>query len=205
MNHFFTLLFAASCLTAVGQTEYPYPYNPDGNNDGYIGLVDLLDLLTSYGQEFTPEELAFTDEAAIIDLGPMFFGRCIVECSKLEGDWKVSDIEGIGAFEEELVPNGYYWTESIQNGGVGGSSTYRLPVIQNTNFQTALVNESSDFFCACLTRAYPQLDYECLDVPHSEYESAAQELIDQGFLPVGGPTNHGGANKYFGCFWRWAE
>ena len=38
-------------------------------------------------------------EAAIIDLGPMcLLGRCIVECSKLEGDWKVSDIEGIGAF-----------------------------------------------------------------------------------------------------------
>ena len=46
MNRFFTLLLAASCLTAVGQTEYPYPYNPDGNNDGYISLNDLLDLLT---------------------------------------------------------------------------------------------------------------------------------------------------------------
>ena len=52
MNRFFTLLLAASCLTAVGQTEYPYPYNPDGNNDGHISLNDLLDLLSVYGAEF---------------------------------------------------------------------------------------------------------------------------------------------------------
>ena len=30
MNRFFTLLFAASCLTAVGQVTW---YNPDGNAD----------------------------------------------------------------------------------------------------------------------------------------------------------------------------
>ena len=81
----------------VAQSEYPY--NPDENNDGYIGLVDLLGLLTLFGSDFTPEELSFNDDAAMLDLGPMYFGRCVVECSRLEGDWKVSDIEGIGAFE----------------------------------------------------------------------------------------------------------
>ena len=97
MRYLALLLTMAFAFTGTAQSEYPY--NPDDNNDGYIGLVDLLGLLTLFGSDFTPEELSFNDEAAMIDLGPMFFGRCVVECSRLEGDWKVSDIEGIGAFE----------------------------------------------------------------------------------------------------------
>ena len=38
MNHFFTLLLAASCLTAVGQSDY----NPDANGDGAIGSADFI-------------------------------------------------------------------------------------------------------------------------------------------------------------------
>ena len=41
MNRFFTLLLAASCLTAVGQVTYPY--NPDGNADGDTN-AELQDL-----------------------------------------------------------------------------------------------------------------------------------------------------------------
>ena len=50
MIRFFTLLFAASCLTAFGQVDFPY--NPDGNIDGLIGVQDLQDFLSIYGQEF---------------------------------------------------------------------------------------------------------------------------------------------------------
>ena len=47
MNRFFTLLLAASCLIAVGQVEFPW--NPDSNGDELIGAVDLLALLSDYG------------------------------------------------------------------------------------------------------------------------------------------------------------
>ena len=55
MNRFFTLLFAASCLTAVGQVTYPY--NPDGNADSLIGASDIQDLLSGYGLPFSPSEI----------------------------------------------------------------------------------------------------------------------------------------------------
>ena len=48
MNRFFTLLLAASCLTAVGQVTYPY--NPDENGDGFISVVDLQGILAQFGQ-----------------------------------------------------------------------------------------------------------------------------------------------------------
>ena len=47
MNRFFTLLLAASCLTAVGQESCSLVY--DGNGDGAVGSADLVGLLTEYG------------------------------------------------------------------------------------------------------------------------------------------------------------
>ena len=61
MNRLFTLLLAASCLTAVGQVTYPY--NPDGNADSAIGVSDIQDLLTVYGSPFSPSEITVGDTA----------------------------------------------------------------------------------------------------------------------------------------------
>ena len=55
MNRFFKLLLAASCLTAVGQTEYSY--NPDENGDGLIGLADLQGLLALYGLQMNSDSV----------------------------------------------------------------------------------------------------------------------------------------------------
>ena len=57
ISRFFTLLITASCLTALGQAQVEYPYNPDGNSDGMIGVTDLQDLLASYGLPFAPDSL----------------------------------------------------------------------------------------------------------------------------------------------------
>ena len=102
MNRFFTLLLAASCLTAVGQTEYPYPYNPDGNNDGYISLNDLLDLLSVYGSEFNAGVLATDSVSAIFYTGEMDYWDCASSCVGLKGNWKVLDHHLIGSYRELL-------------------------------------------------------------------------------------------------------
>ena len=54
MNRFFTLLLTASCLTAVGQVTYPY--NPDEDGNGLIGVPDLQGLLALYGGAFGIQE-----------------------------------------------------------------------------------------------------------------------------------------------------
>ena len=61
MNRLFTLLLAASCLTAVGQVTYPY--NPDGNADGDIAVGDLQDFLVTYGNPFSPSEIMVGDSS----------------------------------------------------------------------------------------------------------------------------------------------
>ena len=57
MNKLFTLLLTAAGFTASAQIEVEYPYNPDNQNDGHVGIEDILEILTVYGEEFTPEQL----------------------------------------------------------------------------------------------------------------------------------------------------
>ena len=50
------LLTAIACCLAVacyeGTTIHEYPFNPDWNNDNFVGVIDLLALLSAFGSEF---------------------------------------------------------------------------------------------------------------------------------------------------------
>ena len=89
-----SLLLGLSVLVSAQNDgwEYPYPYNPDGNADGYISLSDLLDLLVVYGQEF-PQGLYSNTEGALLDLGEMDVFSCHLKVSLLEGNWTLPTSE----------------------------------------------------------------------------------------------------------------
>ena len=57
INKLFTLLLVAACFTASAQSDIDYPDNPDFENDGFVGIEDVLELLSVYGTPFTPEQL----------------------------------------------------------------------------------------------------------------------------------------------------
>lgn len=67
MNKFFTLLLAAACFSATAQSDIDYPYNPDFENDGFVGIEDVLELLSVYGTPFTPEQLLL-DGASLTEI-----------------------------------------------------------------------------------------------------------------------------------------
>ena len=83
MKHLMTLIALVVAVTAgaQGTSIYEYPWNPDSNNDTYIGSEDLMGLLSTYGTQFglppepctydgTPlEELTFSimDGTIILD------------------------------------------------------------------------------------------------------------------------------------------
>lgn len=58
MKHLMTLLALVVAVTAGAQEiSVDYPYNPDYENDGNIGVEDLMQLLSSFGTEFDIEEI----------------------------------------------------------------------------------------------------------------------------------------------------
>ena len=67
MNRLLTLILAAACFTATAQSDIDYPYNPDFENDGFVGIEDVLELLSVYGTPFTPEQLLL-DGASLTEI-----------------------------------------------------------------------------------------------------------------------------------------
>jgi len=53
MKPFFSLLLTLMLGTAFGQTSIEFPYNPDSNGDGEIGVDDLLGMLSGFGESWT--------------------------------------------------------------------------------------------------------------------------------------------------------
>jgi hypothetical protein len=206
MKYLITLLIATLSLNAFSQSdgwEYPFPYNPDGNSDGYIGLNDLLDLLAIYGQEFGPDQLFYTETDAILDLGPMYYGECVFQCSQLQGDWKVADIEGIGKFRDDLQNTSWYWIDLETNGA-------KLPIIRANDLYTGFTNSDhiSNYNCACLTRAQPAIEYSlCYYETYSGLLFCVEEKLSDGWNLLGGVSRGGNSGLIINlqAFWRWVE
>ena len=52
MKHILTISLCFLTLSFSAQETITYPYNPDFDNDQHIGLSDLLDFLSAFGNEF---------------------------------------------------------------------------------------------------------------------------------------------------------
>ena len=107
MKHLMTLvaLLVSSLAMAQDYPEYPFPYNPDGNADGYIGLTDLLDLLVVYGQEY-PGSFYSDSTRAILDLGVMTYPECNQQAFAAGKSWRVLSQDDF-----------YYWFNYFLNEG----------------------------------------------------------------------------------------
>ena len=84
MNRFFTLLLAASCLTAVGQA-----WNPDSDNNGQIGVADLQSLLSVYGLDWDVDTVrwAYADSFEIDTFPNGGFGPVVPDSIHLVLPW----------------------------------------------------------------------------------------------------------------------
>jgi hypothetical protein len=109
------VLMLWSSLLLRGQEWYPW--NPDANNDEYIGTYDLLSLLSIYGSQFVldaPENEEFT--LALQPAGILSYDRCEGYCFSIGGH--VATITELRAFPDSMffglgdtVALGYnYWT-----------------------------------------------------------------------------------------------
>ena len=89
----------------------PFPYNPDGNADGYIGLNDMLDLLSVYGQQY-PESFYTDSSAAILNLGLMPPHVCIREARLAGPKWRVMTNHDYWNHFDLLAELGQQWFDN---------------------------------------------------------------------------------------------
>ena len=171
MKKLSTLILAVACFTASAQTEYPYPYNPDGNNDGFVSLNDLLDLLAIFGSEYYSGVLATDSISAIMYTGELDYWDCTSSCVALTGNWKVLDHYLVGSYRNEILGAGAqgWWLDHKAFGNDGYAQFWRLA---NQGNPDVLFTEPSDPYvhhhCYCQTRT--RGDIEDLNLCENELD-----------------------------------
>lgn len=199
--------------------QYPFPYNPDSNQDGMVSMTDFLEILGLFGQEY-PNSFFADSARAILHLGEMGASRCVLQADAAGVDWRVLTIEDSYTFApliSEGAPYstddygdtfwswnnlrkhmGYSWifydTECASNRDcwVNNDSTAFYTLQTHPYGTTFYLNERRH--CFLVTEAKPAIDYlECYDEP------CLEEATNDGWTPLGA-TGYGGI-----LLWRWAE
>ena len=104
------LLTIISCLLALNLTAQEvvveYPYNPDFENDGNVGVEDLMQLLASFGMGFDVDEITI-DELTLSDWISLFNTalieqQAIIDSLSLYQDSNLALWDSINSFQEDL-------------------------------------------------------------------------------------------------------
>jgi|TARA_B110000211_G_scaffold212725_1_gene252594 hypothetical protein len=233
MRYLLTLLFAALSLNAVGQVEYPYPYNPDSDSDGFIGIHDLLELLGIYSEEFNSEELYLNQDSTslIVNVGDLTKNACYASCLNLQGNWDVIRFKDLFSHYDQLVlpqqQNSidwqeltYMWVSSQSRHSVGLHNhpqdfcylTHRDLLTSDSGYLTPAFThdvvyepniEYLPFQCWCVTHQRPRVEYKVLNLSGSTFENEA--LINESAEEGWRlmPSPKGQGEQAF--MWRWAE
>ena len=118
MRNFITIMVWAIGFAGLAQSTITYPYNPDGNADTLIGVTDLQDLLTTYGQPFLPSEILVGDST---------LSSWIYQLSETVS-LQQATIESLVDQLEQVQSDVWYqsWHPSIRGAGAVSHSMYRI-------------------------------------------------------------------------------
>ena len=72
MRYLLTSLFCVFTLSLTAQETITYPYNPDSDNDAFVGITDLLELLGIYGTTFETGEIMVNDMTFEVYLNELY-------------------------------------------------------------------------------------------------------------------------------------
>lgn len=215
------LLACLAILVAFNVTAqvdgFQLPYNPDAQPDGFIGAADVIELLTFYGQSFTPDGIYVNDDSThmVLDVGDHNFWNCIEQCSSLPGSWRVLTDADLGVVYEDFPPNKFVWRmlpDFNQNFGLSNSnnqSVFDSPS-QGTNIQYYSYDRNNVLGCFCATQERPKVEYSyCHSTLQDAFATCCDAKVVDGWYPLcSNPSSRAGSSAvtaYSQAFWRWAD
>ena len=163
MKHLIACLALLLTICISAQVEGPeLPYNPDAQPDGYIGAADVVELLTYYGQPFTPDDVFFNSDSShvIMHVGDLNYPECEYTCEHgLSGEWKISGLSDLGSIWAEAVAN-EAWIAGGDLIGFSGtpSAMVRAYASDTPNGTTITDNITSSRGCYCATAAVEDIE-----------------------------------------------
>ncbi|MDA0907739.1 MAG: fibrobacter succinogenes major paralogous domain-containing protein [Bacteroidetes bacterium] len=185
MKHILTIICCFAVLSMSAQTDYPFPWNPDADLDGWVSTEDLLQLLTVFGTQFEPDTWE-TDSisAAVVLEGNHNYFQCQSYCNDIEGNWRMADLDAFGRhFDLASSVSAYFWVNGNDklNSSDFAYDTYQLYGPTGDMANVSVSNFSQAKKCMCYILANPALEFslydECgvLHGPGAIYECGCSE------------------------------
>ena len=214
-----TLVALLVSTAAVAQIP-TLPWNPDENGDQYIGLPDLLGLLTVYGQEFQNAIVAEEGESAIMYMGDMGLIDCGYVCENLPGFWTLPNLFDLAPVLSD-IGNANVWLNDFSSEEVTLNNSYEYlhPRYRGSTSKVQFTIDTWDdsYQCYCTAKQLPRVEYSfCLttDDTYNDlnatgsgatvFQSCCDDKIENGWYPLGG-LSKGDVNDVGQAFWRFAQ
>lgn len=225
MKQLLTSLLLGLSVLASAQNDgfqYPFPYNPDGNSDGYISLNDMLDLLSVYGQEY-PQSFATDTSRAVLNLGYMGSYKCLLQAEAAGREWRMmqdTDIPYFLGTAANVVPaigtSAWVWN-SNQNRpdytvwsyeeNPTGNWDYVFNSDSSKAYQVSWagydVSNYTDYsLCLIVSEVRPEFEFNyCSSTSGSNFSQCVTTRLNEGWIPMPG----GNGQYLYQGFWRIVE
>ena len=218
MKHLITLYLALVSVASWSQLP-SLPYNSDWNNNGIIEVVDLMQLLSDYGELFSSAVISENEESAIIYMGDMPYPHCEYSCSQLPGFWRMPQLKDlVPVWSEVFNANApITWLYGHQEAFLEFSGAANFPVFRghsNSSSSTLVTHWPAssgvyqNYRCYCTAKQMPRVEYTaCASNDYDGLISCASNMVAAGWYPL----DHGPQFKttseirYSQAFWRWVD
>ena len=208
MKHLMTL--AALFVSSLAMAQIPtFPWNPDENGDQYIGLPDLLGLLTVYGQDFENAIVAEDGESAIMYMGDMGLLQCDHACENLPGFWNMPNPPDLAPVLADVQTAwiAIDWSQEALR-QAAATNVYEFPFFDNGKIRSTQFIDSENVSCYCTAKQLPRVEYtHCSSDSPYDFINCVDERTSEGWYPLDvRPFNFGGGYESFSqAFWRFAQ
>jgi len=211
------ILFCGVVKAQTGFVEFPY--NPDSDGDDFIGITDLLSLLSLYESEFSEEGLYLTSDSteALYYTGNMNYPQCYKSCHDLPGKWWIPSYEEMLGFDHsaqsELI-DGWAWIKNFIQGrepfnNYDQNGRQRaISVGPNAGYLTSQTDAGHpNTICLCYTRERQRAEYSICQGAYAGdpfFLICAESKSTDGWYALGNVAV-GPNNQITQAFWRWKE
>lgn len=223
MKNLLACLAMLAAFNVSAQTETSnFPYNPDVNGDGLIGVNDILAALQYYDSQFQIAAQLNADSTSAIHFPPgwttpMRYYDCLSRCDSLPGPWQVMSPQGfathLSVIQDSLITNGDNAEDFWQKGWgdlTQDNEVNQLPFARiNQSFaysypmSTGGAGLTYTKWCLCELRQRPRVEYDFCEGSMANIQPCAAEKVSQGWYPLE-LTSAGGA-VFVQTFWRWED
>ena len=212
---------------------FQLPYNPDSEPDGYIGVGDVLEVLSIFGSQFNVATLSADSSYALVLADPeLSYWECKHACKQLGRQWNMIDSDGLATHSnllfsfDSIVPFGTnpqtcWLDEGLRysdnfghlrptrirlNTHVSGSLDNIGQLITNSDGSTTTTSG-----CYCQAKVRPEREYTIVyDGNYPTFISKVQTKVDEGWFLSGGimrsvVTSNSSSTQYHQALWRWED